>query len=62
MIDSRLVFRRILIANRGEIARRIARACRSLSIETVCVHSEADAGAAWLADVDEAICVGPAPA
>ena len=62
MIDSRPVFRRILIANRGEIARRIARACRTLDIETVCVHSEADAGGAWLKDVDEAVCVGPAAA
>jgi acetyl-CoA carboxylase biotin carboxylase subunit len=62
MIDSRAVFRRILIANRGEIARRVARACRTLGIETVCVHSEADAGAAWLADMDQAVCVGPAAA
>src|SRR5262245_15377792 len=62
MIDSRPVFRRILIANRGEIARRIARACKALSIETVGVYSEADAGAAWLRDMNETVCVGPAAA
>jgi hypothetical protein len=53
------MFRRILIANRGEIARRIARACKALSIETVGVYSEADGGAAWLADMDATVCVGP---
>jgi acetyl-CoA carboxylase biotin carboxylase subunit len=53
------MFRRILIANRGEIARRIARACKALSIETVGVYSEADAGAAWLSDMDQTVCVGP---
>ncbi len=53
------MFRRILIANRGEIARRIARACKALSIESVGVYSEADAGGAWLRDMDQTVCVGP---
>ncbi|MEW6072315.1 MAG: acetyl-CoA carboxylase biotin carboxylase subunit [Planctomycetota bacterium] len=55
------MFRRVLIANRGEIAQRIIRACRELSIETVCVYSEADADALYLRLADETICIGPAP-
>ncbi|MBX3358300.1 MAG: acetyl-CoA carboxylase biotin carboxylase subunit [Phycisphaeraceae bacterium] len=55
------MFSRILIANRGEIALRIIRACRELGIETVCVYSKADAGAPYLRMADEAICIGPAP-
>jgi len=56
------MFRRILIANRGEIALRIIRACRELNIETVCVFSEEDRGAAYLRLADRAICIGgPAP-
>jgi len=54
------MFKRILIANRGEIALRVIRACRELGIETVAVFSEADRGAAYLELVDEAYCIGPA--
>jgi len=54
------MFSRILIANRGEIALRIIRACHELGIEAVAVYSEADKGAAYLALADEAICIGPA--
>lgn len=53
------MFKRILIANRGEIALRIIRACREMGIETVAVYSEADRGAAYLDLADEAICIGP---
>ncbi len=52
------MFRRILIANRGEIALRILRACRELAVETVCVFSEEDRGLAYLNLADRAICVG----
>ncbi len=51
---------RILIANRGEIALRIIRACHELGVEAVAVYSEADQDAAYLALADEAICIGPA--
>lgn len=54
------MFRRVLIANRGEIAQRILRACKELSIETVAVYSEADADALYLRQADETICIGPA--
>ncbi len=54
------MFKRILIANRGEIALRIIRACKELGIETVCIYSEADRGAQYLDLADEAYCVGPA--
>jgi acetyl-CoA carboxylase biotin carboxylase subunit len=50
---------RVLIANRGEIALRIIRACRELGIATVAVYSEADRGAAYLELADESICIGP---
>jgi acetyl-CoA carboxylase biotin carboxylase subunit len=53
------MFKRILIANRGEIALRIIRACQELGIETVCVYSTADAGSQYLSLADEAICIGP---
>ena len=53
------MFQRILIANRGEIALRIIRACRELGIETVAVYSEADRGAHYLDLADEAWCIGP---
>lgn len=53
------MFKRILVANRGEIALRIFRACRELGIETVALFSEADRGAAYLALADEAYCIGP---
>jgi len=56
------LFKRILIANRGEIALRVIRACRELGIETVAIFSEADRGAAYLELADEAYCVGPAKA
>jgi len=55
------MFRRVLIANRGEIAQRIIRACRELGIETVAIYSEADAQALYLRQADETICIGPAP-
>ncbi|MDZ4774096.1 MAG: acetyl-CoA carboxylase biotin carboxylase subunit [Planctomycetota bacterium] len=54
------MFRRILIANRGEIAQRVIRACRELGIETVAVYSTADADAIYLRQADETICIGPA--
>jgi acetyl-CoA carboxylase biotin carboxylase subunit len=56
------MFQRILVANRGEIALRIIRACRDLGIEVVAVFSEADRNASYLALADEAICIGPAVA
>ena len=56
------MFKRILIANRGEIALRIIRACRELGVETVAIFSEADRGAHYLELADQAICVGPAKA
>ncbi|MFO0933816.1 MAG: acetyl-CoA carboxylase biotin carboxylase subunit [Planctomycetota bacterium] len=55
------MFKRILIANRGEIALRVIRACRELDIESVVVYSKADANAPWLDLADDAICIGPAP-
>jgi len=54
------MFSRILIANRGEIALRIIRACHELNIEAVVVYSEADRDASYLQLADEAICIGPA--
>ena len=54
------MFQRILIANRGEIALRVIRACRELGIETVAVYSEADRGAPYLQFADQSICIGPA--
>ena len=56
------MFQRILVANRGEIALRVIRACRDMGIEVVAVYSEADRDAPYLALADEAICIGPAPA
>ncbi|MCS7034372.1 MAG: acetyl-CoA carboxylase biotin carboxylase subunit [Phycisphaerae bacterium] len=55
------MFQKILIANRGEIALRIIRACRELGIQTVVVYSTADADAAYLKLADQAICIGEAP-
>jgi len=54
------MFSRILIANRGEIALRIIRACRELGVQSVAVYSEADRGAPYLALADESVCIGPA--
>jgi len=54
--------RRILIANRGEIARRVIRSARNLGLETVAVHSQADAGLAHVAEAHVAVEIGPAPA
>ncbi len=53
------MYKRILVANRGEIALRVLRACRELGIETVVVFSEADRGAEYLRLADEAYCIGP---
>ena len=56
------MYQRILVANRGEIALRIIRACRELGVESVAIYSEADRGARYLDLADEAYCVGPAKA
>ena len=55
------MFKKVLIANRGEIALRIQRACRELGIRTVMVYSEGDKSAKYLRLTDEAVCIGPAP-
>jgi len=57
-----MMFEKILIANRGEIALRIHRACKEMGISTVAVHSEADVGAMWVRLADESVCIGPASA
>ena len=56
------MFKRILIANRGEIALRIIRACHELGVEAVCVYSTADKEAPYLRQADGVICIGPGPA
>ncbi len=56
------MFEKVLIANRGEIALRIHRACREMGIRTVAVHSTADANAMHVRLADESVCIGPAPA
>ena len=56
------MFKKVLIANRGEIALRILRACRELDIKTVAIHSEADETAMHVRMADESVCVGPASA
>ena len=56
------MFSKVLIANRGEIALRILRACREMGIETVAVHSTADASAMHVRLADESVCIGPPPA
>ena len=55
------MFGKVLIANRGEIALRIQRACREMGIKTVAVHSTADADAKYVRLADESVCIGPAP-
>src|SRR4029077_2859386 len=54
------MFKKVLIANRGEIALRIVRACKELGLRTVAVHSEVDAEALHVRFADEAVCIGPA--
>jgi len=56
------VLQSVLIANRGEIARRVIRGCRALGVRTVAIYSEADAGWPHVTDADEAVLIGPAPA
>ena len=55
------MFARVLVANRGEIALRVIRACRELDVETITVHSEADRDALYLRSADYSVCIGPAP-
>lgn len=55
-------FKKVLIANRGEIARRVIRTCKRLGIQTVAVYSEADAAAPFVEEADESVCIGPAQA
>jgi acetyl-CoA carboxylase biotin carboxylase subunit len=57
--SSRSMFEKILIANRGEIALRVLRACKELGIATVAVHSTADADAMHVRLADESVCIGP---
>src|SRR5262249_40674293 len=56
------MFKRILVAHRGEIALRVIRACREMGVEAVAVFSEADRDAPYLHLADDAVCIGPAPA
>ena len=55
------MFTRVLVANRGEIALRIIRACKELGVEAVAVYSKADAGSQYLELADDSVCIGPAP-
>src|SRR5437868_14089870 len=55
------MFRKVLVANRGEIALRIIRACKELGLETVAVHSTADTDALHVKFADQAVCIGPPP-
>ena len=56
------MFKKVLIANRGEIACRVIRTLKKMGIQSVAVYSQADAGARHVLDADEAVCIGPAPA
>ena len=55
------MFQRILVANRGEIALRVIRACKELGVEVVAVYSQADKNAPYLSLADRSICIGKAP-
>jgi acetyl-CoA carboxylase biotin carboxylase subunit len=55
------MFSKVLIANRGEIALRVIRACREMGIQSVAVHSTADADAMHVRMADESVCIGPPP-
>src|ERR1051325_7989454 len=57
----RRMFKKVLIANRGEIALRVIRACREMGLESVAVHSTADADALHVKFADQAVCIGPPP-